>query len=78
MNIPEILSELDAEIARLQHVRSLLSGSSSPATATRGRPKGSVSAAPKKTAKRTLSPEARARIAAAQKKRWAKQKKAVK
>ncbi|SNT44531.1 hypothetical protein SAMN05421770_11926 [Granulicella rosea] len=49
----------------------------------RGRPKGSVNKksgafAPvaKKVAKRTLSPEGKARIAAAQKARWAAQKRA--
>ena len=80
MNIPQILSDIDAEIARLKNIRSLLSGAPSPTTATRGRgrPKGSVSATPKKTTKRKLSPEARARIAAAQKKRWANQRKAAK
>ena len=80
MNIPEILSELDAEIARLKNIRSLISGASSPTTATRGRgrPKGSVSATPKKTTKRKLTPDARARIAAAQKKRWADQRKTAK
>jgi hypothetical protein len=80
MNIPEILAEIDAEIARLKGIRSLLSGGSSPTTAIRGRgrPKGSANAATKKAAKSTLSPEARARIAAAQKKRWANQKKAAK
>lgn len=70
MNIPEILVDIDTEIARLQHIRSLLSGTpSTPAnvTATRapGRPKGS-----------RMSSEARSKMAAAQKKRWAKRKKA--
>ena len=79
MNIPQIVSEIDTEIARLKSIRSLLSGSYSPTpTRGRGRPKGSVSATPKKTTKRKLTPDARARIAAAQKKRWADQRKTAK
>ena len=69
MNIPEILTDIDTEIARLQHIRSLLSGTpSTPATTvTRapGRPKGV-----------RMSSEARSKMAEAQKKRWAKLKKA--
>jgi hypothetical protein len=47
--------------------------------AKRGRPtKASVTVIAPIAAKRTLSPEARAKIAAAQKARWAKYKKAKK
>ncbi|SDE82856.1 hypothetical protein [Terriglobus roseus] len=78
MNTNEILSAIDGEIAKLQEVRSLLTGYSDP-TGTpkrgRGRPKKTVSAHP---VKRVLSEDAKARIAAAQKKRWAAQKKATK
>jgi len=63
MNTPEIIASIDAEISRLQQVRELLSGSTG--TGTRKR-------------KRNLSAEARARISAAQKKRWAQQKRAAK
>jgi hypothetical protein len=71
METTHILAEIDTEIQRLQQVRTLLSG----ATAKRGpgRPAGSLT--PKK---RHLSAEARERIAAAQRKRWAKLKKAAK
>ena len=72
MNSEAILHELDLEISRLQQVRSILANQATPAR--KGRPLGSKNA-PKK---RTLSPEARAKIAAAQKKRWAAQKKAAK
>jgi fructoselysine-6-P-deglycase FrlB-like protein len=67
MEIQSIIRELDTEIARLQQVRALLTGTGSSAKA--GRP-----------AKRkyTLSPEARKRIVDAQRKRWAAQKKAAK
>jgi len=72
VNTQEIITALDAEIARLQHARSVIASSSGPKR--RGRPAKSapsVIAAPKK---RRLSPEARKKIAAAQKKRWAKQR----
>jgi hypothetical protein len=72
MNTEAILHELDLEISRLQQVRSILANQKTPAR--KGRPLGSKNA-PKKL---TLSPEARAKIAAAQKKRWAAQKKAAK
>lgn len=79
MDTQEILNKLDAEIARLQQVRSLLAGSAaiSVAVKKRGRPTGpgaSASAPAVAKGKRTLSAEARARIAAAQKLRWAKTK----
>jgi hypothetical protein len=64
METTHILAEIDSEIARLQQVRALLSGHS---------------AKPKSTGKkRHMSAEARARIAAAQKARWAKAKKPAK
>jgi hypothetical protein len=71
METKGILAEIDAEINKLEQVRAILTGSAK--TARPGRP-GAKSAAKK----RQLSPEARARIAAAQKARWAKAKKAAK
>jgi hypothetical protein len=68
MDTQEIIAQLDAEIARLQQLKGILSSTATKAKLGR----------PKKAAKRTLSPEARAKIAAAQKKRWAKTKKAAK
>jgi hypothetical protein len=95
MNTNQILSAIDAEIAKLQQARALLNGSSEPAATKRGpgrpkkiaakangiakpvaakrgpgRPKKVVAPA-KAVAKRTLSEEGKARIAAAQKRRWA-------
>jgi len=68
MSIDSILAELDAEIKHLQQVRSLLTGHGSTtnlhATAT-------TKPAPKRR-KRQMSAEARAKIAEAQRKRWAK------
>ncbi len=74
MAIDSILSLIDTEIARLTHVRSLLSSTAQVTTNAPG-PKAKKSVGrPRKTAKRTLSPEARKRIAEAQRKRWAAQK----
>ena len=74
----EVIAAIDKEIARLQQAKDILSGEEDsapkprgvgrpPATAKKrvGRPAGT---------KRVLSPEARKRIAEAQKKRWAAQK----
>jgi len=62
MNTNEILIELDVEIARLKRAREILTG------------KGTSGGSGKSTGRRHLSAEARARISAAQKKRWAKAK----
>ncbi|HZB89056.1 MAG TPA: hypothetical protein VE291_10390 [Terracidiphilus sp.] len=68
MSIETILAEIDAEIARLTQVRSLLAS-----TGKVGAKLAAVKAAktPKTRKKRVLSPEARKRIADGQKKRWA-------
>lgn len=77
MDSIQIIEAIDEEIANLRQVRSLLAGGSEghgPSTVFNygvkrpGRPRK----------KRVLSAEARARIAAAQKRRWAKQKAAAK
>jgi hypothetical protein len=67
MDNKSMVTAIDDEIARLKQVRSLLGGGGFP---------GPFKA--KKRAKRFMSTEARARIAAAQRKRWAAQKKAAK
>jgi len=67
METSRIVAGIDEEIARLQQVRSLLSGGG--AGVGNGR---------RVAKKRVMSAEARERIAAAQRKRWAKQKKAAK
>jgi hypothetical protein len=72
VNTQEILTALDAEIARLQHARYLVAASSEPKR--RGRPAKSAPSGVPAPKRRKLSPEARKKIAAAQKKRWAKQK----
>ena len=85
MNTSQILSAIDQEISRLEQARSLLqgsNGSSTPAVEVkrRGRPPGQAKPLPDKAAPvkqtRTMSEDGRARIAAAQKARWALKKKA--
>jgi hypothetical protein len=90
MGIDNLISEIDAKIAWLNDARALLAGVTT--TRKRGRPAKTAKAAKavkavkaaakpakaaKKKAKRNISPEGRARIAAAVKARWAKQKKAA-
>jgi hypothetical protein len=69
MHTPELIAAIDSEIARLQQVRNWLAGvevshGAKPVNRRGGR--------------RHLSAEARTRISAAQKKRWAQQKRAAK
>ena len=70
MDTTEILRGIDEEIARLMQVRNLLRGGGG----------GGVPSpfAGRVRKKRVLSREAREKIAAAQRKRWAAQKKAAK
>jgi hypothetical protein len=68
MEIDQIVAVLDAEIKRLQQVRELLGGGGNGIPSPFVRPRR----------KHTMSAEARARIAAAQRARWAKQKRAAK
>jgi len=75
MSVDSILAQIDAEIARLTQVRSLLASTTTFDTKLTGR---KTRKAPAKTITarktRVLSPEARKRIADAQRKRWAAQK----
>lgn len=64
MDVKELIASINEEISRLQQARALLAGN--------GRGHAAVRFA---RTRRTLSAEARARIAEAQRKRWAKQKK---
>lgn len=68
MTREEIIAAIDEEISRLEKVRALLHGTESHKILA----SGSILGMRKK---RNLSPEARKRIADAQKRRWAKQKK---
>jgi hypothetical protein len=86
MQTNEILEALDRQIAQLQQARALLTNQTSQLQTgkRRGRPKSSDSKTAKsvpaaaKTSKRTMSAEGKARIAAAQKARWAAKKKTTK
>jgi hypothetical protein len=80
MDISNLLSEIDGQIAKLESARAAISsinGESAPAK-KRGRPAGTTNAAKavKKSTKRVMSPEGRAAIAAAQARRWAAKHKA--
>jgi hypothetical protein len=68
MTREEIVAAIDEEIGRLEKVRSLLQGAG-------GSKLFAAGALPGVRKKRHLSPDARKRIADAQKRRWAKQKK---
>jgi len=74
VGVSEILTQIDREIAQLQHARALLAGKAAPAPK-----KAKAAPAARKPAKkkRNLSPEGRKRIAEAVKRRWAEQKKAA-
>jgi len=77
MNTSEILTAIDNEIARLTQARDLIASQTT--GKRRGRPPASAKAVPvRKSNRKPLSAEARAKIAAAQKARWAKAKKAAK
>lgn len=78
MDVSRIISEIDAEISRLQQARSALTeiGSSGTVAPRRGRPKGSVNKTSAKR-KRNLTPEGRKRIAEAMKRRWAERRAAT-
>lgn len=71
MDSDQIIAEMDSEIARLTQASNLLAGRDS-------RSYNTVIPINKPRKKRRLSADARARIAAAQRKRWAAQKKAAK
>jgi hypothetical protein len=72
MRVNEILASIDAEISTLQRARALLI-QTEPNT-----PREKASSKKTLKKKRILSPEAKARIAEGQRKRWAAQKKAAK
>ncbi len=75
MPIDSIVALIDAEISRLKQVRALLANTGEAAVKVTEPKTRKKSAKGKKTKKtRVLSPEARKRIADAQRKRWAAQK----
>ena len=78
MQIEEIIAYVDQELDRLNRVKTLLAegGTGSAVQLIKNETPASGNGKPRK--KRTMSAEARERIAAAQRKRWAAQKKAAK
>lgn len=70
MSREQIIAAIDEEIGKLRQVRKLLESAG-------GSKIAGIATGSKQTGRRTLSPEARERIAAAQRRRWAKQKKAA-
>jgi hypothetical protein len=74
MALTGLLAQIDLEIARLQQARALLA----PTEITGKRGQTALKAAKPVKKKRNLTPEGRARIAEAVKRRWAKQKAAKK
>ena len=75
MSIQNIISAIDEQIARLTHARDLVKPLSTPVDGSAAKPRPSRPKRNVAQKRRTMSPEGRARIAAAQKKRWAKAKK---
>ena len=74
MAIESIIAQIDEEIAKLQQIRSLLSTTGVAAKAVTAPKAKKAPAKVKGKKRRTMSPEARKRIADAQRKRWAAQK----
>jgi hypothetical protein len=84
MNTELIIEHIDAEIAKLQQAKVLLNSETGPITKrAAGRPKTSavaariLSVAPAKPTKRPMSAAGKAKIAEAQKARWAKVRRAA-
>jgi hypothetical protein len=82
MNTEVIIEQIDAEISKLQQAKALLTGATStPAKRALGRPTANNEVSKPVvsiTTKRVMSAEGKAKIAEAQKRRWAKSKKADK
>ena len=76
MDLSSILNEIDRQISHLQQAKALLTDSSTPRKV--GRPAKAVTVKTVLSRRKPLSTEAKARIAAAQKKRWAKARRAPK
>jgi hypothetical protein len=76
MTIDSILAEIDSEIARLTEARRLLAAAGTTKSKRTSSTRGAKTAVKKGPKRRTLSADARKRIAEAQRRRWAAQKKA--
>jgi hypothetical protein len=79
LNIANIIEQIDAEISKLHTAKALLTDAITKSGPGRPKKSAGVSTPAKpESAKRVLSPEAKERIAAGQKKRWAKARRASK
>jgi hypothetical protein len=78
MDVQSLIAAVNGEIETLTQVRALLTGSSSRKPGRPGKATSFNFGAFAEPKKRHMSAEARERIAAAQRKRWAKQKRAAK
>jgi hypothetical protein len=79
LNITNIIEQIDAEISKLQTAKALLTGAVTKSGPGRPKKSASVSAPVNaKPSKRVVSAEAKEKMAAAQKKRWAKVRSASK
>jgi len=81
MNTEEIIKHIDGEISKLHQARVLLLGADAPMKRSSGRPKKKATVArilAVKPARRVMSIEGKAKIAAAQRARWAKVRRAAK
>jgi hypothetical protein len=74
MAIESILAQIDEEIAKLTQIRNLLTNTAAIARKVPGSKATKAPAKSKGKKRHVLSPEARKRIADAQRKRWAAQK----
>jgi hypothetical protein len=77
MNTELIIEQIDAEISKLQQAKLLLIEATAASGATKRRP-GRPRTSKVVSARRVMSAEGKARIAAAQRLRWAKSKKGAK
>ncbi len=78
MNLNEIVAQIDAEISKLTQAKQALLGVATKSGPGRPRAEVAAVASSPKPKRRKMSAAGRARIAAAQKARWAKVKKVAK
>lgn len=75
MNTEAIIEQIDAEISKLQQAKVLLTGATAISTKrSPGRPKATNATPKPVAARRVMSAEGKAKIAEAQRARWAKSK----
>jgi hypothetical protein len=74
MAIESILAQIDDEIAKLTQIRNLLTNTAAVARKAAGPKATKAQAKPRAKKRHVVSPEARKRIADAQRKRWAAQR----